>query len=707
MEDLLPRSSPRVGGDAGADPAHAAVSLLLGAFGFHIVEVWRVTTNVPELVSTHGDDKGDLTSTKAFREEIGRSLCRKADKEVVWENYATSSSPFRTHAAVKIEATCIVAYAIDAKRFDPSRSDLLNFLARAVYDASSSLIHGGSPAVSAVLPARTGTAAERATEVDDEDLDRSIHWASFAPAAGSDSDGTARPKAPPQIQAQLPALNLNRLLVSSSSASRPTSASSQTSAATGRSLGPTIALSARKFQTQLTARTRRSDFEIGMDIEVFDGVKLRFAGPNSQVFDATHRGRHVVLKVMHIDRMDDPVILDEFSFEAEMLSRMAHPNICLALGCGGDPLPFLVLEQLQPLSQFLNLKGAPAKQAPWPFTRVLEMARDLASGLHYLHELMFDDAMVIHRDIKPENVGLDETGRLKLFDFGLGRCVKKRSSLNEMYMMTGETGSLRYMAPEIAMNKPYTEKVDVYSFAVTMWSTAANATAFPEFTKPAPFRERVVLGGLRPPIDPAWPADFRTLLEACWQADSQRRPSCQKASAALQRMLAAGVSTHTAPTSPAPAPTTAPTPAVLAVGPVPADRPSPTHTASPTSPGSSFLPALPARAHSTFSEKSPTSQRSGGGGGTATSASAKEAPRASFSIGGLPACTTTSSSQASSRPGSRPGSRPSSRPPSPLLVLAALTIKSEKETSRPGSRSSSRPPSPLLALAALTLKSEE
>ena len=40
----------------------------------------------------------------------------------------------------------------------------------------------------------------------------------------------------------------------------------------------------------------------------------------------------------------------------------------------------------------------------------------------------------------------------------------------ESYDMTGNTGSLRYMAPEVVLNKPYTEKVDVFSFAVVMWT---------------------------------------------------------------------------------------------------------------------------------------------------------------------------------------------------------------------------------------------
>ena len=83
-----------------------------------------------------------------------------------------------------------------------------------------------------------------------------------------------------------------------------------------------------------------------------------------------------------------------------------------------------------------------------PFPEVLRIAKDLADALDYCHTRVHGNAMIIHRDLKPENLGLTTEGRLKLFDFGLCRCVQKRSSDSDAYEMTGNTGSLRYMAPE-------------------------------------------------------------------------------------------------------------------------------------------------------------------------------------------------------------------------------------------------------------------
>jgi serine/threonine protein kinase len=52
--------------------------------------------------------------------------------------------------------------------------------------------------------------------------------------------------------------------------------------------------------------------------------------------------------------------------------------------------------------------------------------------------------VTLHRDLKPDNLAFDAAGQLKLIDFGLSRSVPRGTSIDEVYEMTGETGSLRY-----------------------------------------------------------------------------------------------------------------------------------------------------------------------------------------------------------------------------------------------------------------------
>ncbi|GAB4846777.1 hypothetical protein Ancab_025785 [Ancistrocladus abbreviatus] len=84
------------------------------------------------------------------------------------------------------------------------------------------------------------------------------------------------------------------------------------------------------------------------------------------------------------------------------------------------------------------------------FKLVIQLALDLARGFKsslsicilsgYLHS-----KKIVHRDVKTENMLLDKTRNLKIADFGVDRV--KASNPNDM---TGDTGTLAYMAPEVS-----------------------------------------------------------------------------------------------------------------------------------------------------------------------------------------------------------------------------------------------------------------
>lgn len=133
-------------------------------------------------------------------------------------------------------------------------------------------------------------------------------------------------------------------------------------------------------------------------------------------------------------------------------------------------------------------------------------------------------------------MGFTSEGKVKLFDFGLSTCVRSRSKESDAYEMTGYTGSLRYMAPEVALRQPYSEKVDVYSYAIMIWQMARDRTPFKGFNKDI-FMKQVVKYNDRPKLDSSWPPAFSELLVDCWSRDPARRPSFTQVKQRLDKLI--------------------------------------------------------------------------------------------------------------------------------------------------------------------------
>lgn len=106
--------------------------------------------------------------------------------------------------------------------------------------------------------------------------------------------------------------------------------------------------------------------------------------------------------------------------------------------------------------------------------------------------------------------------------------------------MSGMAGSKRFMAPEVCSNSlSYNEKVDVYSFGLVLWQICTLRKPFSGMSEVDHYQQ-VVLGGLRPPLDPRWPAGLIQLLQACWHPHPDCRPAMPQARQMLSHILAAG-----------------------------------------------------------------------------------------------------------------------------------------------------------------------
>uniref|UniRef100_A0A6N2MRV7 non-specific serine/threonine protein kinase n=1 Tax=Salix viminalis TaxID=40686 RepID=A0A6N2MRV7_SALVM len=147
------------------------------------------------------------------------------------------------------------------------------------------------------------------------------------------------------------------------------------------------------------------------------------------------------------------------------------------------------------------------------FKIVIQLALDLSRGLSYLHS-----KKIVHRDVKTENMLLDATRTLKIADFGVAR-VEAQNPRD----MTGETGTLGYMAPEVLDGKPYNRKCDVYSFGICLWEIYCCDMPYPDLSF-AEVSSAVVRQHLRPEIPRCCPSSLASVMRKCWDANSEKRP---------------------------------------------------------------------------------------------------------------------------------------------------------------------------------------
>jgi len=155
--------------------------------------------------------------------------------------------------------------------------------------------------------------------------------------------------------------------------------------------------------------------------------------------------------------------------EARAAGRLHHSNIVTVFEAGEfEGRSFIAMEYVhgETLGSMIR------RRAAITLRRRIELIEGACHGLAYAHR-----AGVIHLDIKPDNLMLDETGVVKVLDFGISRVVE-----NETRTAQG-AGTLRYMSPEQVQGKPLDHRSDVFSLGCSLFELISYAPAFSGSTK--------------------------------------------------------------------------------------------------------------------------------------------------------------------------------------------------------------------------------
>ena len=216
-----------------------------------------------------------------------------------------------------------------------------------------------------------------------------------------------------------------------------------------------------------------------------------------------------------------------------------HDNVAQFLGYSFGPTPFMAFEfcPLGCLKDHLRLQPVPPAQQ-------LAFLEDIAAGMAYVHR-----HGVVHRDLKAANVLVaphrgecpspDVSLVAKVADFGLAKVLPHPEAGDKAdehrhagrgsaaLRHTAETGTYRWMAPEVLAHRPYGLPVDVYSYSIVIFEVLVGEAPYSGLSS-VEAAIAVCRDGLRPsfPFE-ALPEPLRPLPElaaACWATQPEARP---------------------------------------------------------------------------------------------------------------------------------------------------------------------------------------
>ncbi|HTS67109.1 MAG TPA: protein kinase [Candidatus Acidoferrales bacterium] len=184
----------------------------------------------------------------------------------------------------------------------------------------------------------------------------------------------------------------------------------------------------------------------------------------------TRLDRHIALKVLRPEQLNDPVYRQRLVREARAASALIHPNIVTVHDIGSDRnIDYIAMEHIdgRALDRMIPAGGLPPKQA-------LAYAIQIAGALAGAHA-----SGVVHRDLKPGNVMITREGLVKLLDFGLAR--KSRRGLDGSGTLTLNAeiaGTPQYMAPEQIRGEEIDHRSDVFAFGAMLYRMLTGCDLF-------------------------------------------------------------------------------------------------------------------------------------------------------------------------------------------------------------------------------------
>lgn len=250
-----------------------------------------------------------------------------------------------------------------------------------------------------------------------------------------------------------------------------------------------------------------SDFDFGDVIG-----KGGFGEVNRAIQKST--GRDVAIKQIFAERLEGNR-LRRYIGEIKTMAKCDNMFLVPFVGFTAEP-PYAIVSEYMPngaLDNYIRHRNNDMLSG----TQLTAIAIGIAHGMIHIHS-----KNIIHRDLKAANILLDSKLFPRIADFGIARFEDSTDA-----GMTAKIGTPNYMAPELITSKDYTNKVDVYAYAMILYEMSENQRPF-KGLKVNDIFQQVVQRDERPNFTRMTPAPLQKLIKRCWDRDPEMRPSFEE-----------------------------------------------------------------------------------------------------------------------------------------------------------------------------------
>lgn len=227
------------------------------------------------------------------------------------------------------------------------------------------------------------------------------------------------------------------------------------------------------------------------------------------------QNKEYAIKEIFVDLKNPIRQIKRYLLECASLMRAQHPFIITFCGMT-DKYPFqIVTEYVGPVNLTTFLTNKHFRSQSNNGTHLTKIAIAITNAMMFLHKIN-----IIHRDLKPSNILIGNDFLPRICDFGLIHDTDQKA------LMTAELGTPIWMAPEVIRGEYYTEKCDVFSFAMILFQMATKELPMSQLTSTA-IMEKYKNEGYRPsfPKDTKIPDPLKKLITSCWNENPKERPS--------------------------------------------------------------------------------------------------------------------------------------------------------------------------------------